>query len=270
MTTCRTAMCCRILEQMKARKPWGVRRAFTLIELLVVIAVIAILAALLLPALGRGKAAAKRVSCACNLHQLGVALKMYVDEFRKYPVFGGRISFPSPAAYRPTYWDSMLLPYVRNNVATFLCPAQFSTNYNIWTNWTMVEHNGTIWPNRSYGYNPHGYTASGGPALRGLDGTDWGNVLLTHATIYVGEGQVLAPADMIAMADYDAGFDDDGDGDIHPDWLAQLTLTGVRHSGKANVVFCDAHVEFIRVKKSRSLLHDPIFPLERWNIDHRP
>src|SRR5215475_9284005 len=111
------------------------RRGFTLIELLVVIAIIAILAALLLPALGRAKASAKRVSCANNLHQVGVSLKLYIDDFQRYPVFGGKISFASPPPnYRSTYWDSMLLPYVRSNLATFLCPAQFATNQNMWTN----------------------------------------------------------------------------------------------------------------------------------------
>jgi prepilin-type N-terminal cleavage/methylation domain-containing protein len=84
------------------------RRGFTLIELLVVIAIIAILAAMLLPSLGRAKETARRISCVSNLKQLSIAAVMYTDDNRGF--FPPRSSMTRwPAALHSNYRDVKLL-----------------------------------------------------------------------------------------------------------------------------------------------------------------
>jgi prepilin-type N-terminal cleavage/methylation domain-containing protein/prepilin-type processing-associated H-X9-DG protein len=108
--------------------------AFTLIELLVVIAIIALLVAILIPALGRARNQAKKVVCVAHMKGLGVALRMYVDDY------GGKTpdapnqglwdnAWEHPAVVRNygpnesyAYWGIAYEPYAKNK-KIFRCPS---------------------------------------------------------------------------------------------------------------------------------------------------
>ena len=227
--------------------------AFTLIELLVVIAIIALLAALLLPGLSRAKAAGQSASCKSNLHQLGVALKLYTDDYQKFPACA---AISSARGQVFALWDGALLPLVANNRSVFNCPA--NPGAPAWTNNQSQPRR-----NSSYGYNMAGSGRYPNSAVSlGLDGGF--NAGTPH---FLPESQVHVPSEMLAVADCkpkQGGEDQDLD-DLFPvNLLAELAP---RHNNGENAVFCDGHVEYA---KNSVWLQKSDLRRRRWNNDNAP
>src|SRR5262249_61326441 len=103
-----------------------VRRGFTLIELLVVVAVVGLLLALCLPAVQAARESARRVGCAHNLRQMGLALHAYNEAVGSFPMGYVAARSSSPYETSPGWgWAALNLPYLEQR------PLHDSANFNL-------------------------------------------------------------------------------------------------------------------------------------------
>jgi prepilin-type processing-associated H-X9-DG protein/prepilin-type N-terminal cleavage/methylation domain-containing protein len=216
--------------------------AFTLIELLVVIAIIAILAAMLLPALSRAKEQARSAKCKSNLHQLGLALQMYVDDYRFFPLAVDGVS----DAPRPHFWSEQMAAYypVSWNSRSPHCPA----------------YEGSI--SLEYGAMSYGYHAWGtaGP------NTNWNLGLGADSRFeLVPESKVKVPSEMFAIGDARCVANQ---GSYYMPTFASSPIETqlFRHGKGFNFVFVDGHVTLVE----RRIFLSRTNSWQNWNNDHQP
>jgi prepilin-type N-terminal cleavage/methylation domain-containing protein/prepilin-type processing-associated H-X9-DG protein len=257
----------------------GRQGAFTLIELLVVITIIAILAAMLLPALNRAKQKAKQAACTSNLRQIGLALTMYGHDYNQYP---GDLR----TANGTYIWPPRLLAYMGNNRKAFFCPAALPQS--AWdpavnpTVKTVVGEDGKVdyygivtgasdsqGTRFSYGYNDWGLSQT---IQLGLGGD-----VDSPSTRVIRESMVRRPVDMIAIGDcrsdaqagtiqYNANLDPQVGAMQNPIQHTQCPCN--RHNYRTDLLFADGHVETPR----RADVIDPNNSRwrSRWNYDGDP
>ncbi len=168
---------------MKIQQP-RVQSAFTLVELLVCIAIIAVIAALLLPALTHAKQHAQRIQCAGNLHQLGIGLQVVVANDHAYPMLFEQTNgwWTERIAYDGLGETRAVTNFILHGV--WRCPSP-----------TLWLHPDTNSLQITYGYNSDGIIqeqiATNGLGLGGHPDTD----------TPIKESEIMTPADMIAIGD---------------------------------------------------------------------
>jgi len=144
-------------------------RGFTLIELLVVIAIIAVLLAILMPAMRKIKEIARETACKSNLKNIGLAVAMYLDDYeRKMPNTGSSNGFrwfeDDDVTYRrpgsgSTYWGIFYKDYIKDQTKIFGCPSfQSATNTRLIYNYSgssKASDSSYIIKHAAFGLNHH-------------------------------------------------------------------------------------------------------------------
>lgn len=209
------------------------RKIFTLLELLLVIAVIAILASMLLPALGKAKQIGQKSQCANNLKQMGVAFLMYTEDNSGWlPVGTGATAPANSWCYLiSSYLRIEWLPgntYPKSGLPIFYCPAAFPFSGN-----ATVKAN--LLYNLSYGYNRYFYDTLQGRCKKLASVSKPSSCLLAADLEYVDVDPYVDGANISSYVSTGVGNPNSMN-----DWRPQFFA--YRHLKKTNILFVDGHI----------------------------
>jgi len=223
---------------------------FTLIELLVVIAIIAILAAILFPVFAQAREKARAASCTSNLKQLGLAMRMYQDDYDGITI--PAYNFGHGWRKCPFYiWPDFIQPYVKNiqifscpsaaestfiddparNCAAMGTPPALGTKANPWKLGYVFNEGWIETPKSIRGY--HGMVC---------DETDVADIGCPDAAIEDPAGTIALADGIPPNSNAVVVFRIDRDSDLN----AKESKVLKRHSGGFNTLFADGHVKWLR------------------------
>ena len=246
------------------------KKAFTLIELLVVISIIAMLLAILMPALGMVKEKARAVVCKSNMHQWGIIFQLYVvdNDGKFHEGWRGASDYTG-------LWLHELRPYYSENNDVRTCPSATKLpsgdktigggkiawgNRKLW-----VAGNNDPFNYGSYGLN--GYVCSDEvPLIHGRADEYWKKISSARGSLskipilldsaywksYVQQTNPPAP-----QADYLSVTETASSNNVHANYMATHCID--RHNGTINAVFFDLTADKVNLKSLWSLRWNPVW-----------